>query len=420
MTDWFDVARLGLFVHWGPYSKARLEPSWPLVGGIAPLPFCQSLTVGEYEKATSGWAPPKGAPQRWAEMASAAGADYAVLTTKHHDGFTLFPSAFGHHGIQQTAPGRDLVGEFVTAMREAEIAVGLYFSLPDWHHRAYPAFTDEMRPYPAIAYPRPEPEVWEAFLADQRGQLTELLTRYGKIDLLWFDGGWERSAEEWRAGELERLIRELQPDIRLNDRCPGIAGYPSMLHEGVVPFGGGEGSWEACLPLDDSWGALELDANRKSLSELVGLLSETAATDGRLLVNVAPLGDGTIVDWQQDLLAGLASWTARNGRAIRAHRATDLAPGQFYGPVTRSGESLFLICPMAPTGLVALRQVRGKHIRRARVLGTGEAVGTTLRISALERMLSADPLCDVLFDVPASAIDDVATVIELEVDGSLA
>ncbi|MGO9558244.1 MAG: alpha-L-fucosidase [Acidimicrobiales bacterium] len=419
MADWFDAARLGLFVHWGPYSAARLEPSWPMVGGIPVLPNCQSLTVGEYDELTAGWAPPVGGAADWAALAAACGADYAVLTTKHHDGFTLFPSKFSAHGIQVTEPGRDLVGEFVTANREAGIRVGLYFSLPDWHHPSYPAFTDEMRPYPALGYPRPEPAEWEGFLADQRGQLDELLTNYGQIDLLWFDGGWERTADEWRASELKQFILQRQPGIITNDRCPGLPGYSSMMFEGVVPLDGGTEPWEACVPLDDSWGPLEHDLGRKSTQEVIGLLTDAAAGGGRLLLNISPLGDGSLMDWQRERLEGLALWIERNGQAIRGTEPSGLAPGQFYGPVTRSGEHYFLICPMRPTGLVVLRGVRGRRVKAARVLGSGAQVEFTLRISALERMLSKDPACDVLLQIGDQALGDGATVIELETEGGL-
>lgn len=419
MADWFDAARFGLFVHWGPYSAARLEPSWPMVGGISILPNCQSLTVGEYDQMTAGWAPPLGGAAQWAGLARACGADYAVLTTKHHDGFTLFPSEFSAHGIHVTEPGRDLVGEFVAATRGAGIRVGLYFSLPDWHHPSYPAFTDEMRPYPALGYPRPEPAEWDRFLADQRGQLDDLLTRYGQIDLLWFDGGWERTAEEWRADELKAFILERQPNIVINDRCPGLAGYSSMMYEGVVPLDGGTEPWEACVPLDDSWGPLDHDLGRKSTQEVIALLTDAAAGGGRLLLNIAPLGDGSLMEWQRERLEQLARWIEGNGQAISGTQPSGLLPGQFYGPVTRSGDRYFLICPMQPTGLAVLRGVRGRRVKAARILASGAPVDFTIRISALERMLSKDPACDVLLQIGDQALGDGATVIELETEGGL-
>jgi alpha-L-fucosidase len=419
IPEWFDRSRLGLFIHWGPYSAAGLEPSWPMVGGIPILPYCQSLTVAEYDDLTAGWVPTEGAPREWVRLAAAAGAEYAVLTTKHHDGFTLWPSEHSGHGIQATAPGRDLVGEYVSALREAGLRVGFYFSLSDWHHPSYPAFSDEMRPYPALGYPRSEPAQWERFLADQRGQLDELLTRYGEIDLLWFDGGWERTAEEWRSDELSAFIRQRQPGIVTNDRCPGLAGYSSALHEQIVPFDPPEVAWETCMTLDETWGPLDVDTGRKDVGEVVGLLADAAAGGGRMLLNIAPDGRGDLLAWQRERLEGLGEWMARNAAAITGTEP-GLPRGHFYGPVTRRGELWYLICPMRPHGAVVVRHVRGRRVRSARVLGSGTAVEVTLRIGALERLLDPDPLCDVVLHVAELADRQIATVIELTVAGELA
>jgi alpha-L-fucosidase len=191
-SSWFDEARFGMFVHWGPYSVRGWEPSWPLVGGIRCFPCCQDLTVAEYHAGLAAFDPPVGAPREWMRLARRCGMRYAVLTAKHHDRFALFPSAHAAYGV---APGRDLVGEFVAAARDEELRVGLYFSLPDWHHPAYPAWRDDMRPYAFVANPRSAPAQWQRFLADLRGQVVDLLGRYGPIDVLWFDGGWERTPE---------------------------------------------------------------------------------------------------------------------------------------------------------------------------------------------------------------------------------
>jgi len=276
-----------------------------------------------------------------------------------------------------------------------------------------------MRPYPALAYPRSSPEDWERFLADQRGQLVELLTHYGRIDLLWFDGGWERTAEEWRSSELGELIRVHQPGIVTNDRCPGLAGYSSALHEQIVPFVTPPIPWETCMTLDETWGPLDVDAGRKETGELIGLLADAAGGGGRLLLNVAPDGNGDLLGWQRGRLEGLAAWMADNGEAITGTRP-GLGPGHFYGPVTRNGERWYLICPMRPDGTVVVRHVRGRRVRNARVLGSGVPITRSLRIGALERLLDPDPLCDLVLHVPPGDATRWATVIELTVEGELA
>lgn len=412
-AGWFDAARFGLFVHWGPYSAMGLEPSWPLVGGVAVLPQAEPIGVDDYYAKAAGWAPPAGGPPRWLELAKACHMDYAVLTTKHHDGFTLFPTEHSEIGIHRTAPGRDLVGEFVDAVRSAGLRLGFYFSLPDWHHPSYPAFRDDMRPYQMLGYPRPSPEQWEAFRADQLAQLDHLLTAYGTVDLLWFDGGWERTPDEWHAAELEQFVRERQPDIVLNDRLPGVAGYSSMLHEQMVPFDPPDGPFETCLTMDDSWGPLPVDVGRKSARELIGVLCDSAAAGGRVLLNLAPDGDGNVLAWQRELLDRIGVWAGRHAQAIAATEP-GLARGHFYGPTTRRGDVHYLICPMRPVGSVTLRAVHGRQISSVRALGSGIALTYELRISALDRILGTEPVCDVVIDVPERAAEDLFTVIEVQ------
>lgn len=410
---WFADARFGLFIHWGPYSASSLEPSWPLVGGTTVLPQCQSMSVVEYYERASTWAPPRGAPARWLELASACGMEYAVLTTKHHDGFTLFPTAHSELGIHTTAPGRDLVGEYVEAVRSAGLRLGFYFSLPDWHHPSYPAFTDEMRPYPMLGYPRPSPEAWDRFRSDQIAQLDHLLTEYGTVDLLWFDGGWERTADEWHAAELEQFVRERQPDIVVNDRLPGVtSGYSSMLHEQTIPFDPPSVPFETCLTMDESWGPLDIDAGRKSAHELLGIVADSAAAGGKVLLNVAPDGNGGLLPWQRDRLEAIASWMACHREAILG-TGPGLGAGHFYGPTTRRDDRVYLICPMRPVSNVTVRAVHGTRITAVRALGTGAALDFELRISAIDRIFGGEPVCDVVIHVPVEACDEQVTVLEV-------
>lgn len=408
--DWFSSARFGLFVHWGPYSARGLEPSWPLVGGMPVFPHCQDLTVEAYYSGTESWAPQEGAPTVWIRRAKACGMQYAVLTTKHHDGFSLFASEHSAFGIGVNAPGRDLVREFVDACRAEDLRVGLYFSLSDWHHPSYPAFTDAMRPYPAFAYPRPDAERWAQFLDDQRGQLDHLLTAYGRIDLLWFDGGWERQAREWQSAELEQFIRARQPDIVINDRLPGVGDYDSP--EQSLPSGPVDRTWETCMTMNHSWGPVAEDTEHKSVAYLLSTLADVAASGGNLLLNVSPDGDGRLLDWQRERLDGIAAWMARHRDAI-LDTAPALEAGQFYGPTTRRGSTLHLLCPMRPVEFVTVRRVHGRRIVSVRSLSSGEPLETDLRLGALDRLV-ADPICDVNILVPESACDAVMTVIEVD------
>jgi alpha-L-fucosidase len=410
MDTWFESARFGLFVHWGAYSTRGWEPSWPMVGGSAAFPFGQDVPVDEYRACFPAFAPPPDAPRVWAQHARRAGMRYAVLTTKHHDGFTLFPTRHSPVGVHHTLPGRDLVREFVDAFRAEGLRIGLYFSLSDWSHPDYPAFTDEMRPYPFLAYPRPEPEQWHRFVTDQRAQLTQLLSDYGTIDVLWFDGGWERSADEWGTPALEALIYGLQPDIHLNDRLPGAAGYTTP--EQVLPSTPPDGPWETCLTMNRSWGNVASDPLRKPVSELLTMLTEVAAGGGNLLLNVSPDAGGVIPSWQIERLDALGAWLERHGEAVFDTRP-GLAPWQFHGPTTRGDGSLYLFCPYRPVDAVVVRGVPTRRVESIRAVGTGTELAHRERVSAIDEVFNHDPLGDLVIEVPAGAVDPLCTVIEV-------
>jgi alpha-L-fucosidase len=409
---WFDDARFGMFVHWGPYSVKGFEPSWPLAGGSVAFPDGQDVTVAEYWDGIEEWAPPVGFAEEWAQLAVASGMRYAVLTTKHHDGWTLFPHDTSPRGIHRSAPGRDLVGEFVAAMRSAGMKVGLYFSLPDWGHPDYPPFTDDMRPYPMIAYPRPQPEVWERFVEAQQAQIDHLLTAYGTIDVLWFDGYWERFPDEWHAEQLAERIYARQPDILINDRLPGVPGYETP--EQGVPEQRPDHRWETCMTMNESWGNPPTDSGRKSARLLLDTLAWVAGGGGNLLLNIAPDGNGRVPEWQRERLEAMGPWVQRHGEAIFG---TDpgLEPWQFTGPTTlsRDGLTSYLFCTMRPQEHVLLRGRHGRRIESVRAVGADVALEHELRLTAVDRIAGGDRPCDVLISVPEEAIDPMITVIEV-------
>jgi alpha-L-fucosidase len=417
-AEWFTSARFGLFVHWGTYSAQGWEPSWPLVGGVPVFPHCQDVPADDYHATAGAFAPPPDAARDWARRARAAGMRYAVLTTKHHDGYALFPSAHSDHGVGRFLPGRDLVGEFVDACRAEDLRIGLYFSLSDWHHPDYPAFTDAMRPYDLFRLPRSAPEAWERFLADQRGQLTDLLTRYGPIDLLWFDGGWERRPGEWRSDELEAMLRSLAPEVVINDRLPGVGDYDTP--EQGVPHRRPARPWETCMTMGESWGPLADDGPRKSVRTLLTVLADVAAGGGNLLLNVSPLGDGSLPEWQAERLDAIAGWMATHASAV--HDTTPgLAAWQFHGPTTRrphgDGQRVHLFCPMRPQETVVLRGVPGRHVTAVRALGSDTPLHWEPRLSAVDRILDhPEVVCDVVVDTPDEALDPLLTVIEVTFD----
>ncbi|MEM1133568.1 MAG: alpha-L-fucosidase [Pseudomonadota bacterium] len=410
---WFEPARFGLFVHWGPWAQAGWEASWPLVGGVVGLPLGQDIPADVYHANAGTWQPDPAAPEEWIAAAAAAGMRYAVLTTRHHDGFALWPSSYGDYGVAKTAPGVDIVGSFVDACRRHGLKVGLYYSLPDWHHPAYPPFTDAMRPYVFGQYPAPTAKGLAEYQAYLRGQITELLTDYGMIDTIWFDGAWERSPEMWDVDGLERLIRQLQPDILINNRLPNHGDFDTP--EQFVPPEPPPGPWETCLTMNKSWGFNAVDDHYKSPATLVHTLCEVAGKGGNLLLNIGPDGDGHIPQPQADRLAHFQRWMDRNGEAIIGTSA-GLKPWQFHGPTTLKGQTLYCDLLMQPVAPVSVRGVPVHHLQRVQALGHSDALHYEIRIPVMDELMNVDGMGEVIIDVPEALRDPIATVLVLEFD----
>lgn len=410
---WFEAARFGMFVHWGHWARAGWEASWPLVGGVVTLPLGQDIPAATYHANAAGWVPDMAAPEAWVAAAAAAGMRYAVLTTRHHDGYALWPSRFGDHGVAATAPGIDIVGAFVAACRKHGLKIGFYYSLPDWHHPSYPAFTDADRPYRFGAYPAATPARWADYCAYVHGQLGELLGDYGPIDIIWFDGAWERSPAEWDVDGLERIIRAAQPAILINDRLPGHGDYATP--EQFVPAEPPSEPWETCLTMNMSWGYNAGDDRYKSAASLVHTLCEVAGRGGNLLLNVGPDGSGAVPPPQRERMAALGDWLARHGEAIYATEA-GLRPWQFHGPTTIRANVLYCHLLAQPVAPVSVRGVPVRHLRRVTALGAGTELEFETRIPVLDELMQVDGPGDVLVTIPNAAIEPLATVLKLEFD----
>ena len=413
MTDWFGGARFGMFIHWDHIAQRGIEISWPLVGGAGMLHGTHgSIPARDYHASAISFDPAPHAARDWMARAARAGMRYAVFTAKHHDGFAMWPTRTKQLSVADSKYRGDLVREYVDAARENGLRVGLYYSLCDWHHPDYPEFRDEHRPYRFGANPRPTPEQWARFLDFQFAQMRELMTDYGKIDLVWFDGGWERTPAEWRAAELVALIRELQPGIVINDRLPGEGDYDTP--EQFIPPVPPARRWETCLTMNETWAWNPRDARYKSPRELVHGLCEVASRGGNLLLNVSPMADGALPPEQIARLDELARWMRAYGDAIHDSEP-GLEPWQFYGPSTRKGERVFLHLLMRPYESVSVRGVPVRRVRSARELASGRALEHLARTTILDQMINADPLGELTIRVPEDVLDPLATVIELDI-----
>ncbi len=414
MQDWFIDAKLGIFLHWGIYSAGDTSESWDFFNGTVPydryMAQAATFTAAKYD------------PDAWAALFDEAGARYAVLTTKHHDGFALWDTKLSPLNAKTGSPaGRDLIGPYCDALRRRDLKTGLYFSHLDWSHPDY-ATVRPKGPQPhnhsqlhtnRFGYPQgPEdPQAWERFLAFQRGQLKELCTRYSP-DLLWFDGDWERDADQWRFAELRKQLHEWRPGVILNCRMGGHGDYGTP--EQAIPISRPQGPWEFCVTVNDSWGYRKHDRNFKTVRQCVRMLAECAGMGGNLLLDVGPMSDGSIPAEQSDVLKGLGRWVRKHAESLFGTVA-GLPHGHFYGSSTlsKSGETLYLTLFDRPIDSVAVKGIRNK-IRRASIVGGPEVQHRTLGGAPWAKLPGV-----LWIDVPGDALDADATVLKLELEGPL-
>jgi len=411
MSTWFDTARFGMFIHWGHSSQQGVELSWPMAGRTPALPASGEMPVADYQSSAATFDPTAWDPAALARMARGLGMQYAVFTAKHHDGYAMFHTKTSDFGVEHSPCGRDLVREYVDAFRAEGLRIGIYFSLIDWHHPDYPALTDGDRPYRFGQSNPPTAEQWDRFIPVMFEQVRELLTSYGTIDIIWFDGGWERTPEQWHVRELEALIRQLQPAILINDRLPTAGDFETP--EQFVPPRPPERTWETCLTLNESWGYHPADDAWKSPRQLIHTLCEVAGRGGNLLLNISPMGDGAIPPEQRAILGAMQRWLSQNGPAI-VGTSPGLEPWQFYGPSTRNGATTYLHLLMRPYESVTVRGIPIKRVAAVRVLATGRELPFTTHCAIIDRLFNPDPSGELVIELPEDATDPLATVLAID------
>ena len=319
--EWFREAKFGMFIHWGLYS---------LLGRGEWVMHNEGIPAAEYETLMRKFKPRRGCIRDWARLARRAGMRYMVLTTKHHDGFCLFRTRHTDFHALNSAAGRDLVAEYVEAVRAEGLKVGLYFSLGDWNHPAYKAVANG------------DASQCGKLREFIHGQVRELMTQYGKIDLLWYDGAWFNggtlSAESLGSAALNDMARQLQPGIIINERAGVPADYVTCENElKPAPFGQ---DWEMCTCINDMWGYARHDYNYKTVNQLLFLLSNCATNGGNLLLNIGPRANGTVPAPQVQRLEAVGRWLKKQGEAIYG---VERLPRVYTsnGRVTRKGSRLY-------------------------------------------------------------------------------
>lgn len=337
-TAWYRDAKFGMFIHWGPYSLASVEASWPIM-----VPKPGGITEAEYRALPSRFNPTKFDPDAWIDLARTAGQQYMVFTTKHHDGFCMFDSSYTDYKITKTPYGKDIVKQLSAACDARAMHLGFYYSPPDMHH---PDFRDTSKPASVNWHGEPDRPEWPIYLQYMQLQLTELLTRYGPVVLVWFDG--LNNQEKYDGRRFLKLIHTLQPATLVNDRIgvPGDYVTPEQFVPAAIPtkqvhFNAVDQSvnqklkpgipapedfqlWETCMTINNTWAYNEHDHDYKSSQFLIRSLVEVASRGGNFLLNVGPRPDGTIQPEFQERLRAIGDWISVNGDSIY---------GTTYGPV---------------------------------------------------------------------------------------
>ena len=376
---WWREARFGMFIHYGLYSVLERH-EWALV--------MSGYDMADYAGLVDGFQPDPDAPKRWAALARRAGMRYAVLTSRHHEGFSLWDSEANPWNAVNYGPKRDIVGEFIAACREEGLGVGLYSSLMDWHH------PDGAR----AAYDREARLRFQDYI---RALNRELCTQYGKLDVLWYDvpqpmAHWEG----WDSLTLNQMVRDLQPEIILNDRSR-LAEDFGTPEERVTAAGKGR-DWEACMTFNGlSWGYLDAAQTAPYAYNAHGILRmllTASAGAGNLLLNIGPRADGAIPEDAIEPLEAVGRWLARHGEACYGRLQPSVArmPSGICG-VSQSGEHkrLYLWCWIWPdNGELRLGGFQ-TQLEGARILGTDQRLG-----------FDQDQYAITLTDLPADCPDD--------------
>ncbi|AIE85759.1 alpha-L-fucosidase [Fimbriimonas ginsengisoli] len=428
MKQWKE-ARFGMFIHWGLYSIPAGK--WGKGTGYGEwLREEAHVPVTEYEKLQSQFNPVKFNADEWARMAKDAGMNYVVITTKHHDGFNLFPSKYTDWSVKNTPFHRDIMKELSTAVRKKGMTMGWYHSIMDWHHPDYlPRRSWETADRPA------DGADMDRYVEYLHNEVRQLLTDYGPIGVMWFDGEWESTWTPKYGKALYDLCRSIQPKIIVNNRVsPGRNGVEDATlkagdygtPEQFIPATGLPGQdWETCMTMNDHWGYNAADKNWKSSKTLIRNLVDIASKGGNYLLNIGPRSDGTFPPEAVSRLRDMGKWMRVNGDSIygttassfdslpwgrsttkRLGKATNLYLHVFDWP----SDGRLVVPGIANKPLTAINMPGFDISSQAPQVGNLSRKGATLPVSRVGS--------DLVIKLPPKPLDPNVSVIELVVEGA--
>lgn len=374
-----------MFIHWGLYAiPARGE--WVMSN--------ERIPVGDYERYFRQFNPMDYDPAQWAKLARQAGMKYVVLTAKHHEGFCLWDTKQTEYNSMNAPCHRDLVGEYVEAVRKEGLKVGLYFSLIDWHHPDYPKYNDTFHPMRGNESFKDERIDFERYLDFMHAQIEELVSSYGKIDILWFDFSYDDMRNEtWRSTDLIRMLRKYQPQALIDNRLETSGeGFGSIIdeapaeysgdfaspeqiipHEGILNVNGEPVPWELCTTMNNNWGYNAHDSLYKSSSMLIRKLVECVSKNGNMILNIGPDANGNIPEPQVRRLEEIGAWMKKNGESIYGCGKADL-PKPEWGYYTKKGNVVYAHVFEPPIGPLALPGISSQDVESVNILADGSEI----------------------------------------------
>ena len=432
MQKWFNKAKLGVFIHWGVYAiQKRGGESWPIANG--------EVSYNDYMTQIKDFTASQYDPDSWSDLIEKSGAKYAVLTTKHHDGVTLWPTKQGSPSVcsdvYQEGNCPDLVKPFVNSLRKKGIHTGLYFSHTDWSHDDHCSViggtdNDEVKKLREdkvvyrdlwsrdddkkdLASQKEYQKKWDNFLTFEQAQLKEILTNYGDIDLLWFDVMLARKGFKYPLKKIKKLINSICPETVVNSRLGDQGDYDTP--EQFIPVYPPEGPWELCITTNNTWSYTGKEEQYKSPYEIITMFCECLGMGGNMLLNVGPDEKGIIPAQQVKLLETLGQWVKKHEEAVY-ETERGLPHGYTYNftSFNSAKDTIYLYLSHVPVEGTFIKGIRNE-IKSISILGEGTSCSHK-RIGGAPWLNVPGTLC---IHVPKDKLDPYVTVLKIELEGNL-